>query len=570
VSDKHYFQSLHRSIIATVLLVSIMPLLLLVIIVAYRFDVSYKDKTLAHLQELVLKHQQNINSFLDEKLSEVKVLSEVMHFGGEQDQQRLQKLHQALSYAHQRSFVDLGLVNSSGVLKAYAGPFKLGNANYHKADWFKAVMEKDAYISDLFLGLRGVPHFIIAVKFQGGSSPWILRATIDFVEFCRLVEDISVGRTGRAFIVNREGEYQTSSRAGLSKNAPFLPTTVSSGKGGDNKRPQVKVSQAVDPSSGAEVIFITAPLKFGEWTLVFRQDAEDAFKDLSQTIRMMTMIMLVGIGAITMMALILSRRILRRIKQADQSKEMMNEQVIEAGKLASVGELAAGIAHEINNPVAIMMEEAGWIQDLLDEGLEVDENMRETQQSLKQIHTQGTRCKEITHKLLSFARKIDPMVKSVALNELVREITALSRERARFANVRIEASLASGLPNIEASPSELQQVLLNLINNAIDAMEKEGGDLIVSTRLDGDNVLLSVEDSGMGIPKANLARLFDPFFTTKPVGKGTGLGLSIIYGIINKMGGEITVNSTVDVGTAFNIRIPQMKEENRTGETDAN
>jgi len=220
--------------------------------------------------------------------------------------------------------------------------------------------------------------------------------------------------------------------------------------------------------------------------------------------------------------------------------------------------------------VAIMMEEAGWIQDLLDEGLEVDENMRETQQSLKQIHTQGTRCKEITHKLLSFARKIDPMVKSVALNELVREITALSRERARFANVRIEASLASGLPNIEASPSELQQVLLNLINNAIDAMEKEGGDLIVSTRLDGDNVLLSVEDSGMGIPKANLARLFDPFFTTKPVGKGTGLGLSIIYGIINKMGGEITVNSTVDVGTAFNIRIPQMKEENRTGETDAN
>jgi two-component system NtrC family sensor kinase len=221
-----------------------------------------------------------------------------------------------------------------------------------------------------------------------------------------------------------------------------------------------------------------------------------------------------------------------------------------------VGELAAGIAHEINNPVAIMVEEAGWIQDLLDEGLEVDDNHREVQRALTQIRTQGSRCKDITHKLLSFARKIDPTVKRVNLNELIEEMAALCEQRAKFANVRIETSLADNIPEVAASPSELQQVLLNLINNAIDAMEPGGGLLDIITRRDSVHVVVSISDTGCGIPKANLSRIFDPFFTTKPVGKGTGLGLSIIYGIVNKMGGEISVKSALDRGTVFIIRLP--------------
>jgi len=122
--------------------------------------------------------------------------------------------------------------------------------------------------------------------------------------------------------------------------------------------------------------------------------------------------------------------------------------------------------------------------------------------------------------------------------------------------VQVETELARDLPTIAASPSEMQQVLLNLVNNAVDAMEKEGGTLTITTKRDKDDVLMTVADTGCGIPRANMQRLFDPFFTTKPVGKGTGLGLSIIYGIVNKMKGEISVNSAVDVGTAFTVRIP--------------
>jgi two-component system NtrC family sensor kinase len=240
---------------------------------------------------------------------------------------------------------------------------------------------------------------------------------------------------------------------------------------------------------------------------------------------------------------------------------MMNEQVVETGKLASVGELAAGIAHEINNPVAIMVEEAGWIEDLLEEGeSKPGENLEEFRRALKQIKNQGRRCKEITHKLLSFARKTDARVQEVQINDVMEEMVALSAQRAKFSNVVINTALDEKLPVVRVSQSELQQVLLNLINNAMDAMEKKGGRLDLTTQTDGEFITIFVADNGPGIPRANLDRVFDPFFTTKPVGKGTGLGLSICYGIIKKMGGDITVRSVVNMGTTFRIQIPLPKQ----------
>ena len=242
--------------------------------------------------------------------------------------------------------------------------------------------------------------------------------------------------------------------------------------------------------------------------------------------------------------------------------------VVETGKLATVGELAAGIAHEINNPVAIMVEEAGWIEDLLtEEDFKDGENLGEFTRALLQIRTQGRRCKEITHKLLSFARKTDSRLQEVQVNEMIAEMVILSEQRAKYSNVTVETHLQENLPTIRVSQSELQQVLLNLINNALDAMEKTGGNLNISSRREqsgiivGDHIIIEIVDDGPGIPSANLKRIFDPFFTTKPVGKGTGLGLSICYGIIKKMGGNIEVKSVVDGGTTFKIKMPLSKKE---------
>lgn len=568
--DRNYYTSLHRSMVATVILVSLMPLALITLIGGHQYTTAYKTKVLAHLGEIVRKHEQHIDTYLLEKVAEMRVLAENMGVSCFKNEQRLEGLHRTLMELHDGSFVDLGLVDEAGMQVAYSGPFRLDQANYANAQWFKEVMQRKVYVSDVFLGLRGVPHFIIAVLFESQGQRWILRTTVDFVAFNELVENIRVGQTGLAFIINNSGEFQTKPRVNLDTEIPFLRQLLDKSSGtqiAHDTDGLVLSHIAQNPTTGRETIYLGTPLKQGDWFLIYQQDAADAFSELVRTRNFTLFILLMGTLAITIMAIILSRRMIRRIKASDKEKEMMNEQVIEAGRLASLGELAAGIAHEINNPVAIMVEEAGWVEDLLQEGLDKNDNMQETHRALAQIRTQGSRCREITHKLLSFARMIDPTVIEMQLNDLVEEIVGLSTQRARFANVQIETALAETLPLIEASPSEMQQVLLNLVNNAIDAMEKNGGTLAITTKQDQNHVLMTVSDTGCGIPKSNLPRLFDPFFTTKPVGKGTGLGLSIIYGIINKMKGEISVKSAVDVGAAFVVRIPCVTGKPATTDT---
>jgi signal transduction histidine kinase len=269
-------------------------------------------------------------------------------------------------------------------------------------------------------------------------------------------------------------------------------------------------------------------------------------------------LILLGLAGFGASALMLRRCLACESLQETLAKQSMNEQFIEAGKMASIGELAAGIAHEINNPVAIMVEEAGWMDDLLQEDADLADspNYEELLRALAQIRTQGARCKEITHKMLSFARKSDMRMHDVHLNALIQEVAALSEKRARYANCRIDLRLDQDLPPVSASASEMQQIFLNLVNNALDAMEHKGGTLTITSRKTRNMAEIQITDTGEGIPKANLTRIFDPFYTTKPVGKGTGLGLSICYTIITNMGGDISVSSQINAGTTFSIRLP--------------
>ena len=402
-----------------------------------------------------------------------------------------------------------------------------------------------------------MPHFIIAVRNSREDGHWILRATIDFVAFTTLVENIRLGQTGFAFILNQKGELQTTPItrpsidiiAGKTIYAEFLAKPPVSAS-------EVRIAIKSD-SSEHENIYIAAFLKNGDWLLVYQQRAADAFADLGKTFTITTILMFAGLLGIIVMAFTLSRRIVKRVTKADEEKQMMSKKVVEAGKLASVGELAAGIAHEINNPVAIMVEEAGWMGDLLEEEeFRASENLAEFDRAIKQIQTQGKRCKEITHKLLSFARQTDTTVQDIHIKELLEELVALSTQRAKYSMVDIQTDFPDDLPSLKESVSELQQVIFNLINNALDAMENDGGTLTISSHRKENYIMVKVSDTGKGIPEANLDRLFDPFFTTKPVGKGTGLGLSICYGIIDKMGGKIEVESTVGAGTTFLVSIP--------------
>ncbi len=548
-----YYRSLTRKMILTIMIVSFTPLILVGSIILYRFQVSYHEKVEAHLQELVLKHKQTIDSFLKEKLGDIRLQAETFCFDELKDASFLQDRLDMLQQSFGPVFVDLGVVNSQGLQVAYAGPFRLGEALYFEADWFKRAMKTRYFISDVFLGLRGLPHFIVAVRDNWMGEPWILRATIDFVAFNDFVKNIRIGETGFAYILNREGKFQTKPFFDLTlKNEPYRDFLKIKE---DDPRKVHTVERKDD--SGKKIIYVASFLKDGDWLLVYQQNHRDAYMDLYRTIIVAITIIVFGALGIVFAALFLSKRMVNRIAMADHEKKIMNRQIVETGKLASVGKLAAGIAHEINNPVAIMVEEAGWIGDLLEEEeFRKSENLEEFGRALKQIKTQGHRCKEITHKLLSFARKTDSRVQETQVNDLVKELVALSEQRAKYSKITIETNLERNLPITYMAQSEMQQILLNLINNSVDAMEKEGGELTISTYSEGDVIGIKVSDNGSGIPEANLSRIFEPFFTTKPVGKGTGLGLSICYGIIQKMGGRIDVESVIDSGTTFHIRLP--------------
>ena len=553
----HYFRSLNRNIILIIIIVSVIPLILVSSTIYYQFRASFHGKVYDHLRELVHSHTQNIDFFLQEKLSDIRFLTDSCGRDNLEDESFLRERLVALQKDFGQDFVDLGVINAEGEQIAYAGPFKLGKADYSDAEWFRRAIQSEFYISDVFLGLRGLPHFIIAVRNSREDGHWILRATIDFVAFTTLVENIRLGQTGFAFILNKKGEWQTTpiTRSsmdiidGKSIYAEFLAKPSVSAS-------EVRITVKSD-SSEHENIYIAAFLKNGDWLLVYQQRAADAFADLGKTFMITTVLMFIGLIGIIIMAFTLSKTVVRRVAKADSEKQIMSKKVVEAGKLASVGELAAGIAHEINNPVAIMVEEAGWMGDLLEEEeFRASENLAEFGRAIKQIQTQGKRCKEITHKLLSFARQTDTTVQDIHIKELIEELVALSAQRAKYSMVDIKTDFPGDLPALKESVSELQQVIFNLINNALDAMENDGGTLTISSYRKENYLIVKVSDTGKGIPEANLDRLFDPFFTTKPVGKGTGLGLSICYGIIDKMGGKIEVESTVGVGTTFLLSIP--------------
>jgi two-component system NtrC family sensor kinase len=539
--------------VAGLALIVLAPLIVTSVINLQQFQKVYRSKVENELMAIIERHSLGVDSFIDDRLSDVRVIAREHPVEQLSQPAFLRRVLNLMREEYHGAFVDLGLVDTDGIQVAYAGPFNLQEADYSSAEWFRQSLANESYVSDVFAGLRGTPHFIVATQRTIEGELYIVKATIDFEAFNALVENIRIGHTGFAFIISRKGEFQTNPRFEVALNrSPYVDLLE-----GQIRSDRIFVIDGED-QLGRPSIFTIAPLKQGQWFLCYQQETSDAYEELF-SLQGFAFAVLLIVSALALIAgYFISRQLAQRLAEAHHERTVMTHQVIETGRLASIGELAAGIAHEINNPVAIMVQEAGWIDDLLAESKPISEaNLDEIERAVGQIRTQGDRCKEITYKLLSFARKTDPTVREVQLNELVDEVTGLTSQKTRYANVRIETNLSPDLPPIQAAPSELQQILLNLVNNAIDAIERPGGTVTVSTRGSGDDVILEVHDTGKGIPEANLARIFDPFFTTKPVGQGTGLGLSICYGIVEKMGGRITVESEIETGTTFTVVFPK-------------
>lgn len=226
------------------------------------------------------------------------------------------------------------------------------------------------------------------------------------------------------------------------------------------------------------------------------------------------------------------------------------QQLVQSEKLSAVGQFVAGVAHELNNPLTAVIGFA----DLLSQ-MSKDEKMRP---HLELIAKSAHRCHKIVQSLLSFARQHKPERKLVLINSVVDEVIEIMAYDLRTSNIEVVREFGRDLPKTMADPHQLQQVFVNIMNNARQALltYRHDGKLIITTTHAGDAVRLSFRDNGPGISPDNLRRIFDPFFTTKPVGKGTGLGLSLSYGIITEHGGQISVESQVGQGTTFFVDLP--------------
>jgi two-component system NtrC family sensor kinase len=231
---------------------------------------------------------------------------------------------------------------------------------------------------------------------------------------------------------------------------------------------------------------------------------------------------------------------------------------MESERLAMIGQLAANVAHELNNPLQGIVT----YSHLLLEDMPQELKSEDASSSIQRIVTQANRCRDIIRGLLDFSRQHKPDTTISNINSLMKECVKLVEKQASFQNIKIVEQYQGDLPTIILDPSQMQQVFLNMIINAAEAME-EGGELRIRSRLDSINNLIAIEisDTGHGIPEKLLNKLFDPFFTTKEVGHGTGLGLAISYGIIKEHKGWINVESTVGKGSTFTIGLPLQTED---------
>ncbi len=555
MKENYYTRTIRKMLIVRVFLLPFAVLMLVYGTTIYFFTSYSSRQVKSELVRIATDHRNLIDQFLREKTTILQFATASFNLEELSAAANLGVVLQNLQ-SQSKAFFDLGVFDANGRHIAYAGPFDLAGKSYAEADWFKAVQERGVFISDEFLGYRRIPHFIIAVKKIEKETLWYLRATIDTYHFNDLVESIRIGRTGEAYIVNHAGVLQTRRRSGghiMESDADFPGYTLPEGP------------DAAFFSNGGlrnRFLYASAPILQTDWILIVRQSIDDAYTLLATAVLISFLLLLGGGGLVMLMGFFMSSNVASRLKLADFERREMKTQLILAGKLAEVGEMSTGIAHEINNPLQVMKSEVAMIQSLTDDieaaaGETAGEKLFDLKDSTREIGVQIDRCSKITQGLLNFARKKESTKEVIALERFIPKMVQLVDQRARLENIRIVEEIESDLPAVTSDAAQLQQVFLNLFNNAIYALKgRSAAEIRVDVRKENEAILIRIADNGCGFSPEQMEKAFLPFYTTKPVGQGTGLGLSTVYGIITSLGGDITLTSEEGVGSEFQIRLP--------------
>jgi signal transduction histidine kinase len=542
--------------------VAVLPLVIMSSITYYQYQDAFYSELTRPMLRFAAAGKQSLESFLSERQSALAMLVREASF----EELRTSSKLDSLLVNMQQSFggvVDLGVVDEEGVQIAYAGPYDLEGRSYTAHAWFIETSARGAYVSDVFLGYRNRPHIVIAIQQDLGDRSFVLRATIDTDVFhflvrartsrrpeqstaCRRCHSLGIPPYNDVFIINRDGILQTPSRSYgdvLERSPlPLLPPTTEAEliELEDGTDESLIASYAHIDRSPFTLVLLSPRVALHAGWLALRRDLL-VFPAIS-----IVLILAVVIGG--------SAYVVNRVRDADLKRAALFHKMEYTNKMAAIGRLGAGVAHEINNPLSIITEKAGLLKDLLTVAGEAPPKDKLVN-LVDSVLRSADRCGGITHRLLGFAKHMDVQRETINLDMLLRDVLAFLEKEASYRNVRVDFNYPEEPPAIVSDRGQLQQVFLNIINNAFAALEDGGHIEIGIQRVGGDAVAVSIADDGVGIPEEHLKQIFDPFFTTKK-GAGTGLGLSITYGIVEKLGGKIGVESRVGEGTRFTVTLP--------------
>jgi signal transduction histidine kinase len=398
------------------------------------------------------------------------------------------------------------------------------------------------------MGYRNEPHMVLAVlqKMPEGGF-FVLRATIDSTRFLETLKSFQLAGRGDLFLVNGEGLLQTPS---LYEGELFSKVPYAVKQSGEEA--EIHPDQS---ATGQPVIVCTAKIPDSPFVLMIVKRGNDLIQFWRDTGMILLAFVVISAVVILLVVFSVSTHLVNRIYRLDMSQRAAMRDVEQYNKLASIGRLAAGVAHEVNNPLAIINEKAGLIKDIFSftDAYAQDEKINGL---IDSVLASVERCGTITKRLLSFARHMDSVFEQVRLNAVIDDVLGFLKKEAEYRNIHVTTQFADGVPPFRSDRGKLQQIFLNLINNAFAAMD-QGGHLTVDVRMDNpETIRASVTDTGSGIARENLDKIFEPFFSTKTKTGGTGLGLSITYGLVKELGGNIQVDSTVGKGTTFTVTLP--------------
>lgn len=542
---------LRLQIVAVLLLVSLLPLIAVFFGSVHLFNGLLMELTVAQHRGAVAARAGGVDLYLKERSNALKIAAYSKLKEQLATPEGVASLFRVLDEVYPGTFVDIGVIDGRGDHLAYFGPYSLQHKNYRDAKWFASTMAVGNTVSDVFLGFRNVPHCVIAVTRHERDDVWILRATVNNDALLELVQQIDVGLAGDAFIVNREGQYQTPPKKG--------EMLGSSGIAAPRFHRGVASNRLV--LDGVEMLQTTAWINNGRWMMVVRQGEREIAAPARQAIVTGLLVAIIGVLMIVFTTWIATSHLTARIDRAVSERDAISRDLMRSAKLASLGELASGLAHEINNPLAVMSAEhtniADAVGNLLREEIKLAEPVA-IAHSVERCRRQIERCKKITMKMLKFGRHSAEVLTLTDIAPIIEEVVDLMQRQVRSEDIRISLKSEPNLPRLRLDGNDLEQVLVNLITNAIQAIQeaRRTGEISVSVARQGPDIVISVADDGCGIPEDVLDHVFEPFFTTKPVGTGTGLGLSVCHGIVRSFGGTIQATSRREGGTAVFVSLP--------------